>query len=576
MAFNTPGVYIREVEASPPPRVRLDITGCVGQAERGPLNFPQPLTSWGQFRDIFGGFTAYSFLSYTVFGFFLNGGERCYVVRVAHETARPATRAFHDARTAPLMRVSSINAGAWGKDLRVTIEDRSTDAGFTMLFRYQPGGTVVREEVFENLSLHPGHERYYVRVINGDPEEPDYVKRLRNGNSILVHVEDLCQGTGQVGARPQRVEAQALEDGDDGRTQELTASYYTGYDNGTYFRPVPPHADAAQRREIAAQFFGLATFETVLDVGLLAIPDLLLPDLYQYYKDKGHQPPMEGIIFGSIPPEDLKFDALQNLQNGQRDLLRHCETMGDRFAILDAPPGLQVGKGSARIEAWPNLFQGLSNNKYGALYYPWIKEKASDFDGREPFIPPSGHLAGIYARTEQTRGVGQTPANEILRGVIALEFSVSNAAQDLLNPRGVNCLRMLPGRGLRVWGARTLSPDPLWRYLNVQRVYLAIVKHIQLNLQWTVFEPNDRQLWAKITAALTLFLRGLFLQGALSGSTPNDAFFVQCNDETNPPEVVARGEVIAIIGFAPARPAEFILVTIKRTTAALSVSESLR
>ena len=285
---------------------------------------------------------------------------------------------------------------------------------------------------------------------------------------------------------------------------------------------------------------------------------------------------MAGIIFGAISPEALTFDTLQNLQNGQRDLLRHCETMGDRFAILDAPPGLEVGKGSARIEEWPHLFQGLSNNKYGALYYPWIKEKAADFDGRELFIPPSGHLTGVYARTEQARGVGQTPANEILRGVIELEFAVSNTEQDLLNPRGVNCLRMFPGRGLRVWGARTLSPDPLWRYVNVRRVYLAIVKYIQLNLQWTVFEPNDRQLWAKITASLTLFLRGLFLQGALAGTTPDDAFFVQCNDETNPPEVVARGEVVAAIGFAPARPAEFILVTIKRTTAALSVSESSR
>jgi hypothetical protein len=250
--------------------------------------------------------------------------------------------------------------------------------------------------------------------------------------------------------------------------------------------------------------------------------------------------------------------------------------MGDRFAILDAPPGVRIGKGSDRIEDWPNVFQVLPNSKDGALYYPWIREKAADFEGRELLIPPSGHVAGIYARTEQSRGVGQAPANEILQGVIALEVPLSNAEQDLLNPRGVNCLRTFPGRGLRVWGARTLSTDPLWRYVNVRRVYLAIVKHLYLNLQWTVFEPNDQTLWAKITASLTLFLRELFLQGALVGNAQDEAFFVKCNDETNTADGLARGEVVAEIGFAPARPAEFILVTIKRTAASLSVRESSR
>ena len=174
MDFKTPGIYIREVEVSPPPRVRLDITGCVGQAERGPLNFPQPLTSWGQFRDIFGNFTAYSFLAYAVFGFFLNGGERCYVVRVAHETARPATGNFHDARTAPLMRISGINAGAWGKDLLVTVEDRAT-------------GDMILTELASNIVV--GQHTVYLQSVAGLVDEAS-VGAAQADTITLIHKQD--------------------------------------------------------------------------------------------------------------------------------------------------------------------------------------------------------------------------------------------------------------------------------------------------------------------------------------------------------------------------------------------------
>ena len=655
MNVKTPGVYLHDVEPASPTRLRLDITGFVGMAERGPLNRPQPLSSWGQYQDIFGDFTGFSFLAYAVFGFFFNGGTRCYVVRVAHEEAQPATRSLLDTTGAPAIEVTGINAGAWGNALVVSVEAQAPDdllltqlatdmgsgqatatfqsvaglvhgalagaehgdtvilihkddpfiretrriqhidyaarivtfddnvdhvfpagsvvlgKGFSMTFRYQPGGTVVREERFENLSLHPGHERYFMRVINGDPEEPDYVKRIRNGHSILVRVDDLTQDQGRAGARPQAVESQALEDGDDG-PQTLERRYYTGYDTGGYFRPLAANASLAQQRQVAESFFGLAAFEAVPEIGLIAIPDLVLPDLAQYYNEHPDVPqPKEGMVFSIALPEGRAFDQLKA---GQRDMLTHCERMGERFAIFDAPPGADVGKGTTKIEEWPALFQLLPQTKYGALYYPWIKEKAVDFNGRDLFIPPSGHIAGIYSRSESDGGVGRSPANEVLRGIVDLEFALSSAEQDVLNPRGVNCLRMFPGRGLRVWGARTLSTDPLWRYVNVRRVYLAIVKHILTALQWTVFEPNDRQLWAKITASLTLFLRELFLGGALAGNTPEQAFFVKCNAETNPPDRIARGEVVTEIGFAPAHPAELILVTITRTATSLSVSES--
>jgi hypothetical protein len=564
MQLQTPGVYIREVEVAQPSRLRLDIAGWVGQAQRGPLNTPLPIANWGQFRDIFGDFVGFSFLPYAVFGFFLNGGERCYVTRVAHEAATRATRQLVDTANEPVIKVDAINEGAWGDAIEVTVAAQSTDdvlltqldrelqqghntltlpsvaglaqgdtitllhkddptreerqiraintaertvtldstvshtfpagsgvlgKGFSLTVRYPPDGKL---EVFDELVMDETHERYFVRVINGDPEEMDYVKRAREGLSILVRVTDLARDKGYTATRPKGVDVQKLTNGDDG-PHTLPAPYYTGYNNGTYFRPLPPAADVMQLQEAAAKLFGLATFEAVDDIGLIAIPDLVLADWGAYYRDHtGARIPEQGIIFSHLPFDDLD---LENLKIGQRDMLRHCEKMGERFAILDAPRGLTpAGPGVNRIEDWPSHFQPALNAKYGALYYPWIREQAADFDGRNLLIPPSGHVAGIYARTEQQSGVGKAPANEIVRGIVALEFEVGNTTQERLNPRGVNCLRVFPGRGLLVWGARILSREPLWRYVNVRRLCQAIIKNLLVNLQWTVFEPNNQRL----------------------------------------------------------------------------------
>lgn len=657
--FQTPGVYIREVEVAPPAAVRMDVAGFVGQADRGPLNYPQPLTSWGQFKDIFGDFTGYSYLAYSVFGFFRNGGVRCYVVRVAHENSTRASTKL-SARSVEAVRVSAIDEGAWGNSLTVEVEQGSSrelvltelaadvkkgdkgatfksvaglsgagaqgqdepdtvtlvhkrdpvrekltiksinyktgevkfdsavnsDSGFPrgsgvvglgvkLVFRYRPGGVLIREEVFDNLSLSEEHERYFVAVINGDPEERDYAKRIRNGQSILARVEDLAKEKGTVSPRLDGVEendekAQPSGGGGDDPSH-LDARYFTGDDSGAYFRPQPPNATTKELEEIAEKLFGLAAFEAVEEIGSVAIPDLILPDFYQLI------PPTQisesGIIFSRLPVAGLTPAKLPNLKTGQGGLLSHCQKMGERFAILDSPRGAETGKGANRIEEWPDHFRLAPYSKYGALYYPWLREKAADFSGRDLFVPPSGHVAGIYARVENREGVGRAPANEPLDGVVEFEFCINDAAQSILNPKGVNCLRSFPGRGLLVWGARTLSPDPLWRYVSVRRLCLAIIKQILVNLRWTVFEPNDATLWRKIVATLTTYLRDLFRRGALAGAKPEESFFVKCDAETNTPDVVAAGQAVTLIGFAPARPAEFVYVTIKRTTESVSVRE---
>lgn len=646
VSFKAPGVYIREIEVKPPERLRLDIAGFVGQAKRGPLNLPQPLTSWGEYLDIFGGFIGHGYLPYSVFAFFSNGGTRGYVVRVAHESAQKAVLVpdLIDHRGKAIIKIEAINAGAWGNDLEVSAEAESSHdliltelddeitkgqgfakfksvaglqdnansagkgdriklihpsnpsrqeqrvlasinfaektaifdqavshdfpagtqvlgKGFRLIFRYLRQEQLLRGEVFDNLSMNPEHERYFVRVINGDPEEQDYVKRIRAGNSILARVIDLCRNDAAATGRLE-AETAALTGGKDGESRELTTAYFTGYKDGDYFRP--PLSQAEDK------LFGLSAFEAIEEIGLTAIPDLIIPDFWALAQAAAVFISETGIIF-----TDLPFDQLDpaSLKAGQSDMLRHCEKMGERFAILDSPPGSEIGKGKNKIEDWPDNFQVLPNARYGALYYPWIKEKAANFAGHSLFIPPGGHVAGIYSRSEQGRGVGKAPANEILQGAVELEYCLSDAEQALLNPQGINCLRVLPGRGLRVWGSRTLSLDPLSRYVNIRRVTLAIIKNISVNLRWTVFEPNDQQLWDKITAKLTLFFDDLFARGALVGATVEEAFFVKCDAETNTPDIVDRGQVITEIGFAPARPAEFILVTIKRTPEAVSVVE---
>jgi hypothetical protein len=449
--------------------------------------------------------------------------------------------------------------------------------GVKLVFRYRPSGVLAREEVFDNLSLSEEHERYFVAVINGDPEERDYAKRMKAGLSILARVEDLSAGKGTASPRLNSLDesdedggAQLKGGGGDDPTK-LDARYFTGDEAGSYFRPQPPHATAEESEEIKERFFGLAAFEAVDEIGSVAVPDLILPDFYKLI------PPTQisesGIIFSRLPVSGLTPDKLPNLKTGQGGLLAHCEKMGERFAILDSPRGAETGKGANRVEEWPDHFRLAPYSKYGALYYPWLREKAADFSGRDLFVPPSGHVAGIYARVENREGVGRAPANEPLDGVVEFEFCVGDAQQAVLNPRGVNCLRSFPGRGLLVWGARTLSPDPLWRYVNVRRLALAVIKQILVNLRWTVFEPNDAALWQRITATLTTYLRDLFRRGALAGAKPEEAFFVKCDAETNTPDVVAAGQAVTLVGFAPARPAEFVYVTIRRTTESVSVRE---
>ena len=241
----------------------------------------------------------------------------------------------------------------------------------------------------------------------------------------------------------------------------------------------------------------------------------------------------------------------------QAAIITHCELMADRVAILDTPPGLNA----QQVKRW--RAEANHDSKYATVYYPWIKVM-DPLEGKAMFMPPSGHVAGIWARNDTARGVHKAPANEVVRGAIALELSLTKGEHDQLNPDGVNCIRAFAGQGIRVWGARTLSSDPEWRYLNVRRVFNYVEKSILRGTNWVVFEPNDAKLWDSVSRTITMFLRQCWRTGMLFGRTPAEAFFVKCNEENNPPENRDVGMLTVEIGIAPVKPAEFVIFRISQ------------
>jgi phage tail sheath protein FI len=233
--------------------------------------------------------------------------------------------------------------------------------------------------------------------------------------------------------------------------------------------------------------------------------------------------------------------------------------MGNRVAILDSLPGLTPQE----VKKWREKESNI-DSKYAALYYPWLKVNGPD--GQPIEVPPSGHIAGIYARNDTERGVHKSPANEVVRGAVGATAQITKGEQDVLNPSGINCIRSFTGRGLRVWGARTLSSDAAWRYVSVRRLFNYVEASIERGTQWVVFEPNDPDLWARVRRDISAFLTGCWRDGMLFGTSPGEAFFVKCDEENNPADVRDRGQLIVDIGLAPVKPAEFVVFRFSQYT----------
>lgn len=263
---------------------------------------------------------------------------------------------------------------------------------------------------------------------------------------------------------------------------------------------------------------GIQTFNSIKDIALVAAPGMTDPMIHTILSD-------------------------------------HAQLKGDRVAILDGVEDL----GEAQLHEIPRI----GSNADAALYWPWIQ--VFDEVAKKPvYVPPSGHVMGTIARTDAERGLHKAPANEVVRGALGLKYSLTREEQALLNPRGINVIRDLDDMGIRIYGARTLSEDPEWKYLNVRRLFQVAQQSITKGTEWVVFEPNDEKLWGNITRNIRAYLKTLYNSGALVGKTPEEAFYVKCDSGTNPPENVDQGIVTIEIGIAPVKPAEFVQINIQQ------------
>ncbi|WP_432041617.1 phage tail sheath family protein [Streptomyces cadmiisoli] len=496
--YLSPGVYVEEVASGSRPieGVGTSVAAFVGLAPTGPLNEAVLVTNWSQYTSTFGAFTEDYALAHAVYGYFNNGGTTAYVVRVG--------------------------GGATGTDERaaLTAPERQASLG------------AFRVVALEGANL-GGAPRIEVSATSGEGPDDRFTLTVRDGDKVLETFDVSSKKSSRnyvVTQVKQRSKLITVE-------ETVAAAQITRPDNGTIALaatqstvPVP-----AKESLTSGHFLGDATDRTgfggleALDaVTMVAVPDLMVA------YERGA----------------LDMDAVKAVQLG---MIAHCELMGDRMAILDPPPGMNAKE----IRDWRQDTAGYDSS-HAALYYPWVKV-LDPSSGRQRLVPPSGHMAGIWSRNDSERGVHKAPANEIVRGAVDLGLQITRGEQDLLNPIGVNCIRAFPGRGIRVWGARTAASDPAWRYLNVRRYFNYLEESILAGTQWVVFEPNDQALWARIRRNVSAFLVNEWRAGALFGSRPEEAFYVKCDAETNPPESVEVGRVVCEVGIAPVKPAEFVV-----------------
>ncbi|GKQ38917.1 phage tail sheath subtilisin-like domain-containing protein [Streptomyces sp. A012304] len=516
-SYLSPGVYVEEVASGSRPieGVGTSVAAFVGLAPTGPLNEPTLVTNWTQYVAAFGDFTDGYYLAHSVYGFFNNGGSAAYVVRVGGSPAGAAGETTGEAGSPAAV------AGAGAGPAALPAGEPAQLGTFTVTATAPGAQGPLSVEVADAEGEGPA-ERFKLIVRDGDKAVETFDVTAKKGNRSYVVT--------QVKERSKLITV----------AEAAPSAQLARPDNQTVTLAAPPAAPAVPAREEPAQAgpaqylgdsadrTGFGGLEAVDEISMVAVPDLMAA--YQR---------------GAI---DL--EAVKAVQLG---LIAHCELMGDRVAIIDPPPGLNA----RQIRVWRQETAGY-DSKYAALYYPWIKS----FDpatGQARLVPPSGHVAGVWARNDSERGVHKAPANEVVRGAVDLEIQITRGEQDLLNPIGVNCIRAFPGRGIRIWGARTLSSDPAWRYLNVRRYFNYLEESILIGTQWVVFEPNDHALWARIRRNVSAFLVNEWRSGALFGARPEDAYYVKCDEETNPPESVDVGRVVCEIGIAPVKPAEFVI-----------------
>lgn len=562
--YFAPGVYVEEVDRGSRPieGVSLSVAGFVGFTEdvRGDAELFKPMliTNWGQYLEYFSkpgsdGFTDDNFyLPFAVQGWFLNGGGRCWVTSIG--TRLPGSAPPPEEDTGYRLPTSS------GKpSLRFNLKPADTEEGGALAL---PSGNdsrirvVISESEPKPLSEDAGDdteaplnsgEFFTLRVMRGSEELERYENLTMNPEAetaVADYVVTALEASEYVNIADISVSGQPL-------------SRRPAY--GAYELAPPPYISSEDRfsRDLQGQRDDRTGMQGIFEVDEVAM--IACPDLVRVYQ--------EGLM------------DIDQVHGVMEMMLSMCENSfpgpAYRMAVLDPPP-IKPGKGGDAVAPetqkpqdvaqWLSMFNRRS--MFGALYYPWIKVANPRNGGRPIMVPPCGHMMGIWCRTDESRGVFKAPANETPRGVIGLAYETNMREQELLNPLGINCIRNFASynRGLKVWGARTLvEPDNVqWRYISVRRLLSYIEKSIEIGTQWVVFEPNDQDLWARVTRTVSNFLERLWREGALFGGSPSEAFYVKCDGELNTHETMMLGRLYVEVGVCPVRPAEFVIFRISQ------------
>ncbi len=500
-----PGVYVEEAPsgARTITGVATSITAFIGSARRGPVNEPKLIYNYGDYERVFGGLWLKSSMSFAVRDFFLNGGATALVVRVFHAETGETVRATLElpGGGATAMTLIADDPGAWGNNLQAVVDYTDIDAAATDLFNL----TVTDAETgaverYAELSSDAAHGRYAAKILNRE--------------SKLVEVD------GAIAARP---------DANDDTTPQYTVADANKAADGS-------DVVLADYTGSAADKTGIYALEKADLFNLLCIPPYTFTD---------------GTLNGDIDASLLGEAAA------------YCEKR--RAMLLIDPPSAWTDKDAVKAG-----LGGITSSKNAAIFFPRIRQANPLRENQMETAAPSGAIAGVIARTDSNRGLWKAPAgiDATLVNAPGLSVSLTDPENGELNPLGVNCLRSKPPAGRVIWGSRTrkgadrLSSE--WKYLSVRRMALYIEESLFRGSEWVVFEPNDEPLWAQIRLSLGSFMHGLFRQGAFQGSSPKEAYFVKCDKETTTQDDIDRGIVNILVGFAPLKPAEFVIIKLQQ------------
>lgn len=570
--YLSPGVYVEEFESGSKPMegVSTSTAGFIGLAERGPAEgVPQLVTNPADFHRIYGGyldeneFQEYRYLAYAVEQFFVNGGSRCFISRVAPSDAKCAV-GFAPAEENALLKIEAKDPGVWGDNIRITLTPASK----------------AKTQILEVIETNEG-KKYVTKnaagfyagdvIVLNDGKTTTYNSVVKSRDNIITFAEEFAVDVVDKGLIPTTI-IQTEEFSMEVCYNEIVEVYDNvsfNINSPNYIEKKTTKSDLISVACTGKLEAGVLPFQAlagegvdVVSVGLKAgsngsVANISAADFIGEDRGAGKRTGIQSFLDNDM----VSIMAMPGITdpNAQLMLVAHCENTGSRFAVLDIP------KDAKKIPDIMNQ-RNLFDSSYAALYHPWLTV-FDPLDKKNIAVPPSGSIMGIYARSDNTRGVHKAPANEVVRGCVGLECQFNKGEQDVLNPKGVNLIRSFAGQGIRVWGARTVSSNGSWKYVNVRRLFIFIEESIRANTNWAVFEPNDEVLWVRVQRTISVFLSNLWRAGSLAGTSPEEAFFVNIGRDTMSPDDIDNGRLICVIGVAPVKPAEFVIFRISQKTA---------